>query len=255
MDLSLILIGVVVLLGLAAWWLRSRRNTGAVAETVDRIDTVIGWPPQATRVLANHERIAYATLVRALPECLILMQVPFSRFLKVPKRNSYAEWLRRLGHQCADFVVCDMTTQVIAVVELESPQPNERTHKRLIRLRRSLKAAKIPLHTWTENALPGVEAVRDAILPKPEPAAQGSLARAEPAMAPAAVPLVAVPASATTAATVAAAAAAVAGAAASAPNPFDELDRDSTQDEWIELLEPPPTWFDDFDSDTVPLKD
>ncbi len=244
MDTSLILIGAVLVLALAAWWLRRRSSTDVAAETVDRIDTVIGWPPQATRVLANHERIAYATLVRALPECLILMQVPYSRFLKVPKRNSYAEWLRRLGHQCADFVICDMTTQVIAVVELQSPQPSERAHKRLTRLRRSLKAAKIPLHTWTENAFPGVEAVRDAILPKPEPAAQTSPDRAEPATAPAAVPAVA-----------AATAAGAAGAAASAPNPFDELDRDSTQDEWIELLEPPPTWFDDFDSDTVPLKD
>ena len=37
-------------------------------------------------------------------------------------------------------------------------------------------------------------------------------------------------------------------------NPFDEFERDSTLDERIELLEPPPTtWYDDMDSDTVPL--
>jgi len=38
-------------------------------------------------------------------------------------------------------------------------------------------------------------------------------------------------------------------------SPFDDGNRDSTQDERIELLEPPPsTWFDDLDSEPVPLR-
>jgi hypothetical protein len=38
-------------------------------------------------------------------------------------------------------------------------------------------------------------------------------------------------------------------------NPFDDSKRDVTQDEVIELLEPPPsTWFDDLDSAPMPLE-
>ncbi len=55
--------------------------------------------------------------------------------------------------------------------------------------------------------------------------------------------------------TAASAAAVAAASAAAAVNPFDEMDRDSTHDEFIELLEPPPsTWYDELDSGPTPLK-
>ena len=54
--------------------------------------------PTATRILTTAERQAYGTLERALPGYMILAQVPLARFLKVPTRHSYAEWLRRAGH-------------------------------------------------------------------------------------------------------------------------------------------------------------
>ena len=115
---------------------------------------------QATRVLSTTERLAYGTLVKALPEYLILAQVPLSRFLSVPKRNSYADWLRRVGYQCVDFVVCDMAAQVVAVVELQGTQSSERSRKRLARMSRSLKAADIPMQIWRENSLPSSDAAR-----------------------------------------------------------------------------------------------
>ena len=40
----------------------------------------------------------------------------------------------------------------------------------------------------------------------------------------------------------------------SRPTPFDDGDRDSAQDERIEMREPPPsTWFDEFNSGPAPL--
>ena len=43
-------------------------------------------------------------------------------------------------------------------------------------------------------------------------------------------------------------------AVASVPSPFEDADRDSTQDEMIEPLQPPPsTWYDELDSDPAPL--
>ena len=99
-----------------AWWALRRRDASRDERDADRIDTVIGWPPRATRVLSSPERMAFVTLVRAMPDHIVLAQVPLARFISVPKRNSYADWLRRVGYQSADFVICDTTSQVVAVV-------------------------------------------------------------------------------------------------------------------------------------------
>jgi hypothetical protein len=233
-QIAMGLLAVVLLL--AWWWLSKRGSAGSSAgRSVDRLDTVMGWPPQPTRVLSTQERLAFGILARALPEYMILAQVPLARFLNVPRRNSYADWLRRIGNQCADFVVCDMAAQVVAVVEIQAPQAGDRALKRLTRMQRTLKAAKLPLLLWTENALPSADTAREQILP-PAPGPETTT----PGVAPA---------------TAASAAAAVLSAAAVGPNPFDELDRDSTQDEMIELLEAPPsTWYDDLDTAPAPLK-
>ena len=233
LQIVLVLLAAALLIG---WfWLR-RRGAGtsaAAAAPSERIDTITGWPPQATRVLTARERVAFGTLVRALPEYMVLAQVPLSRFLSVPKRHSYADWLRRVGYQCIDFAVCDMAAQVIAVVELqvESGQPSERARKRLMRISRSLKAANIPLLIWRADALPSTSAAREAILPKP-PATPFTTEMPTGAPADAAASAAALPAF----------------------NPFDDTSRDSTQDEMIELEPPPSTWFDDLDSEPAPLR-
>jgi Protein of unknown function (DUF2726) len=170
-------------------------------------------------------------LIRALPEYMVLAQVPLARFLKVPTRNSYVEWLRRLGNQCADLVVCDKATQVIAVVDVQAPteRSSERARKRLNRMARVLKAAQIPLHVWTEGNLPGIEAARATLLPKPpETGVAAAPDQTEPAVAPA--------------------------QRSRTASPFEDDDRDSSSDEIIEALEPPPsTWFDEFNSGPTPL--
>ena len=183
MDLRLIAtlgLGLLVLLGVL-WFFVRRSASTPKDDPEDRLDTVGGWPPQATRILTTAERLAQEVLIRALPEYMVLAQVPLARFLKVPTRNSYVEWLRRLGNQCADLVVCDKATQVIAVVDVQAPteRSSERARKRLNRMARVLKAAQIPLHVWTEGALPSIEAARATLLPKPPEAALGAAAPAE----------------------------------------------------------------------------
>ncbi len=244
LTVPVVLLLAACALGLLGWLVRRSRRGRADGPGGDRIDTLIGWPPQATRVLSLAERQAFSVLARALPDCIVLAQVPMSRFLKVPRRNSYADWLRRLGNQCVDFVVCDMHAQVLAVVELRAPAvlAADRAERRLARMARSLKAAKVPLHVWTEGSLPSAEAAREAITPRP----------------------VNPPATVSAGSTAAAAAAATPAIGASAPagrptaaavNPFEDTGRDSMQDERIELMEPPPsTWFDDIDSESMPLR-
>ena len=165
--LLLLVLAVVTLVLAGAWlWFRSRPASRTDTRAADHVDTVNGWAPQVTRVLSGAERDAFDLLRTALPAHTILAQVPLARFIKVPTRNSYSEWLRRVGHQCADFVVCDRHAQVVAVVELKNENPNasERVLRRQRRFMRVLAAADIPVHVWSEAEMPGVPEVREAIV-------------------------------------------------------------------------------------------
>jgi Protein of unknown function (DUF2726) len=231
MDSWMIVVLVLVLVVAVLWWLRRRESGGdTVDQKADRLDTLIGWPPQATRVMTTPERIAFGTLVRALPDYMILAQVPLSRFLSVPKRNSYSDWLRRLGYQSVDFVVCDMTSQVVAVIEIQSTDSrnSERAQKRLSRIRRSLKAAEIPLHVWIENLLPSADAARAAVIPGPTATATDTAPVQSPLSGPASMAL------------------------GKAADQFLDTDHEPTRDELIEA--PPSTWYDEFDSGPTPLQ-
>ncbi len=234
------------------WWLARRTGpTERQEQPAERMDTLAAWPPEPTRVLRSSERLAFSTLKLALPGYMILAQVPIARFLNVPKRNSYAEWMRRLGSQCVDFVVCDVTSQVIAVVEVRPPveQIGEKLRARLDRVERVLTAANIPVHVWNEERLPTIEAARDKLLPR-APAVPADMARK---------PLVDLQPLTTGAAVVMGGAGAVVAEArpevvVPAINPFADTDRDWTQGEVIEVGEPTgSTWFDELEESVQPV--
>jgi len=169
-PLTTLLLGtaLVLIVVVMAWRLRSGGKRKS--READNVDTLAAWPPRATRVLNNGERQTYDLLRHALPGHMVLAQVPLQRFIKVPTRNSYAEWLRRVGQLNADFVVCDAHSQVLAVVEVESEddQPGSRTQRRRERMMRVLKSASVPVFVWRAGALPSVGAAREAILPRAE---------------------------------------------------------------------------------------
>src|SRR5262249_53977107 len=128
------------------------------------------------------------------------------------------------------FVVCDAASQVLAVVEIQAPadQANERTRKRALRIARSLKSASVPLHVWTEGALPALETVRQTVVPQ---AAENVPVTAAPS------PSMSLPVS------------------APVPLGFDENRVEPEPDEFIEMNEPPPsTWYDELDSGPTPLQ-
>ncbi len=229
-------LGAVVLL----LWRRSTRAAamapGAEAAAAP-LDTLTSWQPQATRLLTIGERQAYAVLIRAFPRHIVMAQVPLARFLRVPTRYSYREWLRRIGNQCADLVICDDTTQVVAVVAVRTARPqSDRALKRHARLAKVLAASEIPLHLWVEGALPSAEGARrqfglaDGMTQVPQP--QPELALAE-AGGPAQGPV---------------------GPRGLAPPVDARTRRPAEPDEVIEMREPPnSTWFDEFDSRAAPL--
>lgn len=234
--LSIVVFALVFLLALLlVWWgVRNRASHHAVAAAHDAVDTVAAWPPQATRVLTTTERQVYDLLRNALPAHMILAQVPLQRFIKVPTRNSYAEWLRRVGQLSADFVICDRHSQVVAVVELraDDAQLSGRARRRQDRLLKVLRAAEIPVHQWSGATLPTVDAAREAIAPSsaateiPEPSAVAGMARSAPGR-PAPIK----------------------------PRAVADDARDMSPNEVSAVREPPPsTWFDDLDTGPAPLE-
>ncbi|HET7791938.1 MAG TPA: DUF2726 domain-containing protein [Rhizobacter sp.] len=238
MQTLLIVGGLILLVALLWLWKRQQSPRGASSSqrgksrsNDDGSDTLMHWHPQATRIMTTPERKAYAALRAGLPEHIILAQVPLARFLKVPTRHSYSEWLRRVGVLCADLVVCDSVSQVIAVVDIRAPesQENDRAKQRHSRMDRVLKAAEIPLHIWREDALPNSIGARNAILKMPvdAPSATAAAPTSPAGLQPTR------PAQAATPRQPAAVA---------------------TDDDGFEQRDPPSsTWFDELDSSSVPL--
>jgi hypothetical protein len=157
---------LLTLLGLR-WRQRSAAGRGRRARDSqsarDALDTVADWEPTAARVLSITERQAYDTLKRAMPGFLVLAQVPLSRFIRVPPRQPYAEWLQRVGALSADLLLCDSGSRVLAVVDIRGAQETERSRRRHERMTRVLRAAGIQVHTWREGELPSVPEVRLAM--------------------------------------------------------------------------------------------
>lgn len=157
-------VSVLLLVVAGAFHLRKQTTPGTERKTptsTDGVDTVVGWPPQATRILSTPERNAHDLLIRALPGYMIFAQLPLSRFIKVPTRYSYAQWLRRVGSHCVDFVVADPLSRVIAVIEIRVAPAPGKALRRQERVARVLEAASIPMYEWVEGDLPTLAKIRD----------------------------------------------------------------------------------------------
>lgn len=174
---------------LLTWLLMLRRRQGSVTRKQDpSLDTLQAWPPQAVRVLTLPERRAYDVLRKALPGRLILAQVPLARFISVPGRHSYSDWLTRVGRLSVDLLVCDHSSRVIAAVDIRCADESERAKKRHERMAEVLRAAGIAVHNWNADALPSVADAR-AMFAAPQDAGKES----EFAMTPGGQPILPLP--------------------------------------------------------------
>ncbi len=157
---SVALLSVTALLLAALLW-RRRSVPAALPLRNDALDTVQAWPPQAVRVLTLGERQAFEVLRRALPGHVVLAQVPLSRFISVPTRNPYQQWLQRAGRLAVDLLVCDYSSRAVAAIEVRTAEESARSAKRHRRLIEVLRAAGVVVYEWNEDALPSIAAVRD----------------------------------------------------------------------------------------------
>ncbi len=174
---------VLLLLTLLALRMRQQRQDSRRSSVRDALDTVADWQPESSRVLSIHERQAYDVLRRALPGMLVLAQVPLSRFLRVPTRHSYNDWMQRVGSLSADLLICDTGSRVLACVDIRSPQETERSRRRHERLARVLKAAGIRVYIWREGQMPSLSEVRNSLaadLTPPDPSRKATASRPMP---------------------------------------------------------------------------
>ena len=144
-DLSPPGIALALLVGVLARFSGNAGNAarGGARAMPTAVDTLVGWPPESARVLTIVERQAYDLLRRALPGFLVLAQVPLARFIRVPTRHSYVQWLQRVGSLSADLLLCDAGSRVLAVVDIRPVQESERAKRRHERMARVLRAAGI----------------------------------------------------------------------------------------------------------------
>ena len=159
------------------------RQRGARPAEREVLDTVAGWPPESARVLTVDERQAFDLLKRAAPAVLVLAQVPLSRFIRVPMRHSYSDWLQRVGSLSADLVICDSGSRVLAVIDIRAVEESVRSRRRHERMARVLEAAGLRVYTWREGELPTVQQVRSLLSPLLAPSHQAPAGQA-PAAAP-----------------------------------------------------------------------
>ncbi len=168
---AVVLFGAVALL-LSALLLRRHYATPRMNQPDESLDTVQAWPPQAVRVMTLGERQAFEILRRALPGHVVLAQVPLSRFISVPTRFPYSQWLQRAGRLGVDLLVCDFSSRAVAAVEVRTSDESARSAKRHHRLVEVLRAAGVTVHEWNEDDLPSVGEARDMLFPKADSAEQ-----------------------------------------------------------------------------------
>ena len=165
-----LLLAVVFLVAVVVWALRRSTNVkvdksaATRRDRLNQLDTVEDWPPEGTRLLGSAGRKAHAALVAPLPECMIFAQVPLARFVRVPRRQSYSEWITRVGHMAVDFLICDQTSFALGVIVIQSVNDTERAQKRRESISRVLQRAGIKVFVWREEALPSAGAARDMIV-------------------------------------------------------------------------------------------
>lgn len=237
-GLPWILLALAIGVGAPAlgWWLRRREaqilSPGGLRMAETR-DTVADWPPTATRLLTGAERLAYRALLGALPDCLVFAQVPIARFLRVPTRHSYGDWLARVGQHQVDLLVCDRATAVLAAVEIRPAQDGGRPLQRHRRLTRVLQAAGVRVAVWQEGVIPGsAQAIRDALLPP------------ELARGPARAPLATTPARPPSPP--------VAPATPLTRIPVGQVLQPDQPEGDTPPQEPPTTWYSEFDDGAAP---
>ncbi|QJR10487.1 hypothetical protein DSM104443_01551 [Usitatibacter rugosus] len=146
--LWMILVVVLVIVVVLAAWLNTKSPVSGAP------DAYRGIKP-----LSEPEQTLYWRLREAMPECVVLSQVGFSRFLEPQAANPGARraLFNRIGQKSADFLVCLPDFTIVAVIELD-----DGTHRVDKDAKRDsiLRSARVPLVRVHVREIPTVEWLR-----------------------------------------------------------------------------------------------
>ena len=113
------------------------------------------WPVKAAPVMTGNELTLYWRLKDALPNHVVIPQLPLAAFIRVTtKKNPYA-YFNRFDRLRADFAISDRGGRILAVVEVDgrshdSPKQQQRDRTKS----EVLTKAGIHLHRVNSKQLP-----------------------------------------------------------------------------------------------------
>lgn len=118
---------------------------------------------KARQLMTGNEAEFFGRLVAALPDHYIFSQVAMSALIEAAssdKKKAHSDRLR-IAQQRVDYVVCDISCQVVAVVELD-----DKTHSRAKDQMRDARLMQVGIRTvrFQSKNKPGVDALRAAVL-------------------------------------------------------------------------------------------
>jgi len=115
--------------------------------------------------LIRTEQVLFHRLVEALPNCVILAQVPISQLVGIDQGVHWEGWFNKLSRKNADFVVCLKDFTVVCVIDLD-----DRTRERADGKRSdddkdtALTGAGIKILRWKVADMPDVDTIRKTFL-------------------------------------------------------------------------------------------
>lgn len=123
---------------------------------------------KARQLMTENEAEFFGRLIVALPEHYVFPQVSLSALIEAAakdKKRAYSDYLR-IAQQRVDYVVCDRSCQIVAVVELDD---KTHSHKKDQVRDARLQQAGIRTIRFQSKSKPTAEVVRAAVLLAPAP--------------------------------------------------------------------------------------
>jgi len=156
----IVVIVIVIVVAAAAIFAFARLNSQK-RETLLRVDGQYVY--EMSKPLTEPEQVMYFRLRSALPECEVLAQVTFSRFLKPSGKDAKRRFgaLQRINKKSADFLICLKDFTIVAAVELDDASHNAEKDKDRDAI---LATAGVKVLRWHVRDLPSEQAIRDAFI-------------------------------------------------------------------------------------------
>jgi len=122
------------------------------------------WPFRVKKPLTKVEQVLYFRLIEALPDLIVLAQVPLAGFLRVRKGQTWHEWHNRISQKSVDYLICERDFRVVMAVELDDASHDSPTRAHADATKsRALTAAGVTLIRWRTTALPDEAAIRSIV--------------------------------------------------------------------------------------------